>query len=61
MSGAGLFGAGDFGAEAAFGQLGGDGGACGGLGGVAEEGAVGAIDEGIAAFEDTEGAESFEA
>ncbi len=55
-----LFGGGDFGAEAAFGEMGGDGCALGGFGGGAEEIAVGAVDEGVAALEDAQGAEGFE-
>ncbi len=41
--------------------MGGDGGAGGGVGGAAEELAVRAVDEGVAAFEDAQGAEGFEA
>ncbi len=53
----GLFGGGDLGAQAASGQLGGDLGLGRGVGGAAEEGAVGAVDECVAAFEDAERAE----
>ena len=58
--GAGLFGAGDLGAETAVGQMGGDGGAGGGFGGVAEELAVGTVHESVTAVEDAQRAERFE-